>query len=89
MAEAGLGGDGGQVDVEAESGAERDLGEADGEADDPTSATAAGLVRTYENPPAAPWAQPAFDGALQVIEFEYEDDEGDRRDRDREGGDDD
>ncbi|MBO9422618.1 MAG: PepSY domain-containing protein [Alphaproteobacteria bacterium] len=26
---------------------------------------------------------------LQVIEFEYEDDEGDRRDRDREGGDDD
>lgn len=34
----------------------------DGEADDPTSATAAGLVRTYENPPAVPWAQPAFVG---------------------------
>src|SRR5690606_2609611 len=34
----------------------------DGEADDPTSATAAGLVRTYENPPAQPWATPAFDG---------------------------
>jgi len=34
----------------------------DGEADDPTSATAAGLVRTYENPPSSPWAQPAFVG---------------------------
>ncbi|MCU1497216.1 MAG: threonyl-tRNA synthetase [Acidimicrobiales bacterium] len=34
----------------------------DGEADDPTSATAAGLVRTYENPPAKPWDRPAFAG---------------------------
>jgi threonyl-tRNA synthetase len=34
----------------------------DGEADDPTSATTSGLVRTYENPPAKPWAEPAFDG---------------------------
>ena len=34
----------------------------DGEADDPTSATAAGLVRTYENPPAKPWDKPAFAG---------------------------
>jgi len=34
----------------------------DGEADDPTSVTEPGRVRTYENPPAAPWARPAFDG---------------------------
>ncbi len=34
----------------------------DGEADDPTSATASGLVRTYENPPSEPWARPAFAG---------------------------
>ncbi len=34
----------------------------DGEADDPTSATASGLVRTYENPPAEPWAEPPFAG---------------------------
>lgn len=34
----------------------------DGEADDPTSATEPGRVRTYENPPATPWAQPAFEG---------------------------
>ncbi len=34
----------------------------DGEADDPTSATSAGLVRTYENPPKEPWAQPVFVG---------------------------
>ena len=34
----------------------------DGEADDPTSATASGLVRTYENPPATAWANPAFVG---------------------------
>jgi threonyl-tRNA synthetase len=33
-----------------------------GEADDPMSATEPGLVRTYENPPAEPWAQPAFAG---------------------------
>jgi threonyl-tRNA synthetase len=34
----------------------------DGEADDPMSATEPGLVRTYENPPSEPWAQPAFAG---------------------------
>ncbi len=34
----------------------------DGEADDLSSATAAGLVRTYENPPIQPWALPAFVG---------------------------
>ncbi|MCB0970859.1 MAG: TGS domain-containing protein, partial [Acidimicrobiales bacterium] len=34
----------------------------DGEADDPTSVTEPGLVRTYENPPATPWERPAFEG---------------------------
>jgi threonyl-tRNA synthetase len=34
----------------------------DGQADDPMSATEPGLVRTYENPPSEPWAQPAFAG---------------------------
>jgi threonyl-tRNA synthetase len=34
----------------------------DGEADDPTSVTASGLVRTYENPPVEPWPEPAFAG---------------------------
>ncbi|MCB0978149.1 MAG: TGS domain-containing protein, partial [Acidimicrobiales bacterium] len=34
----------------------------DGEADDPTSATEKGLVRTYENPPSEPWENPPFNG---------------------------
>ncbi len=34
----------------------------DGQADDPTSVTEPGLVRTYENPPATPWEHPAFAG---------------------------
>ena len=34
----------------------------DGEADDPMSATATGLVRTYENPPAKAWDHPPFAG---------------------------
>ena len=41
----------------------------DGEADDPTSATAAGLVRTYENPPSVPWSQPAFGGYPGFIDL--------------------
>lgn len=41
----------------------------DGEADDPTSATASGLVRTYENPPAEPWAEPAFAGYPGFIDL--------------------
>lgn len=34
----------------------------DGETDDPMSVTEPGRVRTYENPPSSPWAQPAFEG---------------------------
>ena len=34
----------------------------DGEADDLTSATATGVVRTYENPPSVPWEHPPFHG---------------------------
>ena len=34
----------------------------DGEADDPTSVTGSGVVRTYENPPAQPKADPPFAG---------------------------
>src|SRR3954469_1519377 len=41
----------------------------DGEADDPTSVTASGSVRTYENPPKEPWAQPAFQGYPGFIDL--------------------
>lgn len=41
----------------------------DGEADDPSSATEAGLVRTYENPPAAPKPQPPFAGYPGFIDL--------------------
>ena len=41
----------------------------DGEADDPTSATASGLVRTYENPPPAPKEPPPFDGYPGFIDL--------------------
>jgi len=41
----------------------------DGEADDPTSATESGLVRTYENPPATPSANPAFHGYPGFIDL--------------------
>jgi threonyl-tRNA synthetase len=41
----------------------------DGEADDPTSVTEPGLVRTYENPPSQPWAQPAFAGYPGFIDL--------------------
>ncbi|CAN5818724.1 threonine--tRNA ligase [soil metagenome] len=41
----------------------------DGEADDPTSATTSGLVRTYENPPAKAWAEPAFAGYPGFIDL--------------------
>ena len=41
----------------------------DGAADDPTSATASGLVRTYENPPAAPWDDPPFEGYPGFIDL--------------------
>jgi threonyl-tRNA synthetase len=34
----------------------------DGQADDPTSVTEPGRVRTYENPPSTPWEHPAFEG---------------------------
>jgi threonyl-tRNA synthetase len=41
----------------------------DGEADDPTSATEAGLVRTYENPPATPSPNPPFHGYPGFIDL--------------------
>jgi threonyl-tRNA synthetase len=41
----------------------------DGEADDPTSVTEPGLVRTYENPPSQPWARPAFAGYPGFIDL--------------------
>ncbi|MCU1369723.1 MAG: threonyl-tRNA synthetase [Ilumatobacteraceae bacterium] len=41
----------------------------DGEADDPTSATESGLVRTYENPPATPSADPPFHGYPGFIDL--------------------
>ncbi|MGI8710496.1 MAG: threonine--tRNA ligase [Acidimicrobiales bacterium] len=41
----------------------------EGEADDPTSATASGLVRTYENPPPAPKEPPPFDGYPGFIDL--------------------
>lgn len=41
----------------------------DGEADDPTSSTASGLVRTYENPPAEPWPEPAFAGYAGFVDL--------------------
>jgi threonyl-tRNA synthetase len=41
----------------------------DGEADDPTSATESGLVRTYENPPATPSPNPPFHGYPGFIDL--------------------
>ncbi|MCB1030806.1 MAG: threonine--tRNA ligase [Acidimicrobiales bacterium] len=41
----------------------------DGEADDPTSATEPGVVRTYENPPSQPWQTPCFDGYPGFIDL--------------------
>ncbi|MGN6695912.1 MAG: threonine--tRNA ligase, partial [Aquihabitans sp.] len=41
----------------------------DGEADDPTSATESGLVRTYENPPATPMEHPPFHGYPGFIDL--------------------
>ncbi|MGI8757248.1 MAG: threonine--tRNA ligase, partial [Acidimicrobiales bacterium] len=41
----------------------------DGEADDPTSVTASGQVRTYENPPPAPKAHPPFAGYPGFIDL--------------------
>ncbi|MBX3313544.1 MAG: threonine--tRNA ligase [Actinobacteria bacterium] len=41
----------------------------DGQADDPMSATATGLVRTYENPPAKAWADPPFEGYPGFIDL--------------------
>jgi threonyl-tRNA synthetase len=41
----------------------------DGEADDPTSVTSKGTVRTYENPPAEPKAQPPFNGYPGFIDL--------------------
>jgi len=41
----------------------------DGEADDPTSVTGSGLVRTYENPPSQPWAHPPFHGYPGFIDL--------------------
>ena len=41
----------------------------DGEADDPTSATESGLVRTYENPPATPSPNPPFNGYPGFIDL--------------------
>ena len=41
----------------------------DGEADDPTSATEPGVVRTYENPPLQPWQTPCFDGYPGFIDL--------------------
>ncbi len=41
----------------------------DGEADDPTSVTSKGTVRTYENPPAEPKANPPFNGYPGFIDL--------------------
>ena len=41
----------------------------DGEADDPTSATESGLVRTYENPPVEPSPNPPFYGYPGFIDL--------------------
>ena len=41
----------------------------DGEADDPTSVTASGVVRTYENPPAEPKDDPPFHGYPGFIDL--------------------
>ena len=41
----------------------------DGEADDPTSVTGSGQVRTYENPPAAPKEHPPFHGYPGFIDL--------------------
>ncbi len=41
----------------------------DGEADDPTSVTETGTVRTYENPPAQPLEHPPFNGYPGFIDL--------------------
>ena len=41
----------------------------EGQTDDPMSATASGVVRTYENPPSEPWAEPAFTGYPGFIDL--------------------
>jgi threonyl-tRNA synthetase len=41
----------------------------DGEADDPTSVTGSGTVRTYENPPAQPLEHPPFNGYPGFIDL--------------------
>jgi threonyl-tRNA synthetase len=41
----------------------------DGQSDDPMSATEAGVVRTYENPPVEPWERPAFAGYPGFIDL--------------------
>ncbi len=41
----------------------------DGEAEDPTSVTAAGTVRTYENPPAKPFEHAPFNGYPGFIDL--------------------
>jgi threonyl-tRNA synthetase len=41
----------------------------DGQTDDPMSATASGVVRTYENPPTERWERPAFNGYPGFIDL--------------------